>query len=261
MTKFLEVRDLCVKIDGKDIVSEVSFSAERGENISILGPNGAGKTTLLKGMSNLISHSGNISVNSKNIAGMSSAVRASSICYIPQNSTVSGSFNVRSFIELARYPYRMPWQNWTDEDRKMVNKALELTKCEIFADRDITTLSGGERQRVFIAAAIAQDSPVILFDEPVTYLDPVNRTMICNIIDTLSVEENRLVINVTHEINEALLYSTRIIVFAEGRIVFDGTPEQVIRKKVLDGVFKTKFVEAIHPVLNKSLLFPGRDRV
>lgn len=261
MTKFLNVSDLSVKIEGKEIVSNVSFNAEKGENISILGPNGAGKTTLLKGVSNLIAHSGNVTINFENTETMSSAQRAANICYVPQNSNIGSSFNVKSFVELARYPYRMPWQKWTAQDRKMVEKALELTKCGVFADRDITTLSGGERQRVFIAAAIAQNSPVILFDEPVTFLDPVNRSMISNIIDSLSKNEDRLVINVTHEVNEALLYSTRIIVFDQGKIVFDGTPEEIIRKKVLNSVFKTEFVETIHPVLNKSLLFPGRGEL
>ena len=258
MSKLLQLENLSVNIDKKKIIKDVSFSAQEGENISILGPNGAGKTTLLKGISNLITYSGKVSFCSKSVNSMSNAERASNVCYVPQNSSISGSFNVKSFVELARYPYRMPWQKWTAEDKELVQKALELTRCREFSDRDIMTLSGGERQRVFIAAAIAQNSPVILFDEPVTYLDPVNRTMICSIIDELGRKENRLIISVTHEVNEALLYSTRIIVFDNGKVVFDGTPEQVVRKKVLNDVFKTKFVEAIHPVLNRSLLFPGK---
>jgi len=257
MSDLLKIENLSVNIDGKKIVKGVSFSVSKGENISILGPNGAGKTTLLKGISNLISFSGYVKIGSVSVKKMSNASRAKEICYVPQNSTVTGSFNVKSFVELARYPYRLPWEKWTQKDKNYVQKALEITKCVQFSDRDISTLSGGERQRVFIAAAIAQNSPIILFDEPVTYLDPVHRTAISEIIEDLCTKD-KMVINVTHEVNEALLYSSRIIVFDNGKIVFDGSPEQVVVNKVLDDVFKTKFVETIHPVLNKSLLFPGR---
>jgi len=259
-TKHLEITDLKVNIGLKEIVKGVSFSAKKGENISILGPNGAGKTTLLKGMSNLIPSSGTVNIGSQNVNIMTNSQRAKEVCYVPQNSTVTGSFNVNSFVELARYPYRLPWEKWTKEDETHVKNALEITQCDQFSKRDISTLSGGERQRVFIAAAIAQNSPVILFDEPVTYLDPVHRTAISEIIENLCSKDNKLVVNVTHEVNEALLYSSRIIVFNEGQIVFDGDPQQVVSEKVLDDVFKTKFVETIHPVLNKSLLFPGRSQ-
>lgn len=258
MSDLLKIKNFSVSIDEKEIVRNVSFSADIGENISILGPNGAGKTTLLKGISNLIPSSGTLNISSVSVRKMSNAQRAKEVCYVPQNSAVTGSFNVKSFVELARYPYRLPWEKWTKEDAGYVEKALRITKCKQFADRDISTLSGGERQRVFIAAAIAQNSPIILFDEPVTYLDPVYRAAISEIIEDLCTKENKLVINVTHEVNEALLYSSRIIVFDNGEIVFDGSPAQVVREKVLDDVFKTKFVETIHPVLNKSLLFPGR---
>jgi len=258
MSDLLKLENLSVNIEEKEIVKDVSFSARKGENISILGPNGAGKTTLLKGISNLIPSSGIVKIGSVSVRKMSNAQRAKEICYVPQNSTITGSFNVKSFVELARYPYRLPWEKWTQEDVDNVQKALKTTKCEQFADRDITTLSGGERQRVFIAAAIAQNSPIILFDEPVTYLDPVYRTAISEIIENLCTKDDKLVINVTHEVNEALLYSSRIMVFDGGKIVFDGSPDDVIKNKILDDVFKTKFVETVHPVLKKSLLFPGR---
>ena len=251
----LEVRSLSVEISGKEIVRDVSFSAEKSENISLIGANGAGKTTLLRALSSLIKHSGNVIANGTDVASMSGKELAKLISFVPQGAEVTGDFEVMHFLELSRYPYRKPWEKISADDRTAIEKALELTDTKKFADRKIGTLSGGERQRVLIAGAIAQESEILLLDEPLTYLDPVQRIGISEIICKIAAS-GRLVITVTHEINEALVFSDRILALCGGRLVFDGKPDELVGNGVLETLFKSGFVSFGSVADGRRLVFP-----
>ena len=251
----LEVRSLSVEISGKEIVRDVSFSAEKSENISLIGANGAGKTTLLRALSSLIKHSGNVIANGTDVASMSGKELAKLISFVPQGAEVTGDFEVMHFLELSRYPYRKPWEKISADDRTAIEKALELTDTKKFADRKIGTLSGGERQRVLIAGAIAQESEILLLDEPLTYLDPVQRIGISEIIRKIAAS-GRLVITVTHEINEALVFSDRILALCGGRLVFDGKPDELVGNGVLETLFNSGFVSFGSVADGRRLVFP-----
>ena len=251
----LEVRNLSVEISGKEIIKDISFSAEKSENISLIGANGAGKTTLLRALSSLIKHSGNVIANGTDVASMSERERAKLISFVPQGAEVTGDFEVMHFLELSRYPYRKPWEKISADDRTAIEKALELTGTKKFADRKIGTLSGGERQRVLIAGAIAQESEILLLDEPLTYLDPVQRIGISEIIRKIAAS-GRLVITVTHEINEALVFSDRILALCGGRLVFDGTPAELVKSGELKTLFNSDFLTFGAFEEGKSLVFP-----
>jgi len=254
----LTISDLSVDINDKNILNKISFSAGIGENITILGPNGAGKTTLLKAIAGFIDFSGNILSKGEPVSLMSPRIRASNLSFVAQHPTIEGDFTVRAFIELSRYPYKRPWERLDKNDRTKISEALELTKCSEFVDRKISTLSGGERQRVFIAAAIAQDTAVILFDEPLTHLDPVQRTKISRLISEISGSRGKTVITVTHEINEAVQYSSRIMILNKGKMEFDGVSSDSDFKGILDSVFGTEFISVIHNSTKNSFLFPGK---
>lgn len=256
----IKVESLGVTIGNKKIIDDISFSAANGENISIIGPNGAGKTTLLKLIAGLIDCTGNILIENKNIKEIGHIDRGTKISFIPQGSDIDGEFTVRSFVELSRFPYRKPWESINSKDTELVENAIYMTECTEFADREMGSLSGGEKQRVLIAGAIAQDCPVILLDEPLTYLDPVQRDKITKLIDTVSKKQNRLVITVTHEINEALSFSSRILVMSQGRLVFDDVPEKLMVSNVLDAVFATEFMKIMNPVTGKMMYFPGGSK-
>lgn len=256
----IKVESLGVNIGNKKIIDDISFSAEACENISIIGPNGAGKTTLLKSIAGLIDFTGNVLIDSRNIKETGYIDRGRKISFIPQGSDIDGDFTVRSFVELSRFPYRKPWEKIDKRDVELIENALEMTDCGEFSNREMGSLSGGEKQRVLIAGAIAQDCPVILLDEPLTYLDPVQRDKITKLIDTISKKENRLVITVTHEINEALSLSSRILVMSAGKIVFDDFPEKLMGSNVLDTVFATEFMKIMNPVAGKMMYFPGGSK-
>lgn len=251
----LEIKDLSVEISGKKIIEDISFSAENAENISLIGANGAGKTTLLRAVSSLLRHSGSVAADGADIVSMSERERAKLISFVPQGAEVTGDFDVVHFLELSRYPYKKPWEKITAEDRCAIEKAMELTDTKKFADRKIGTLSGGERQRVLIAGAIAQESGILLLDEPLTYLDPVQRIGISEIIRKIAAG-GRLVITVTHEINEALVFSDRILAMKGGRLIFDGTPAELVKSGALETLFDSGFMTFGNLNGGKTLVFP-----
>lgn len=251
----LEIKNLSVSIGGNEIVHDITFSAGKAENISLIGANGAGKTTLLRAVSSLLKHSGSVLANGAEVTAMSEKERAKLISFVPQGAEVTGDFEVMHFLELSRYPYRKPWEKISAEDRTAIENALELTNTKKFADRKIGTLSGGERQRVLIAGAIAQESGILLLDEPLTYLDPVQRIGISEIIRKIA-RSGKLVITVTHEINEALVFSDRILALCGGRLVFDGTPDELVEKGTLETLFNSGFVAFGNVCDGRKLVFP-----
>ncbi len=255
----LSVCNLTVSIGDRTILHEISFSVSQNENITVLGPNGAGKTTLLKAIASTIGFKGDITLNGKKISLMSPYTRASKLGVVAQHPDIDADFTVKTFMELSRYPYKKPWERLTSADRSIIEESLQLTGCTDFMDRQICSLSGGERQKVFIAAAIAQDTPIILFDEPLSHLDPVQRNKMSKLISVISSERKKTVITVTHEINEAIQNSSRIIVIDKGKIAFDGSCGDTSLKKVLDKVFETEFISADWISGRQPLLFPGEN--
>lgn len=251
----LEVRNLSVSIGGREIIKDISFSAEKSENISLIGTNGAGKTTLLRAVSSLLEHSGNVFANGTDVALLKEKEKAKLISFVPQGAEIKGDFEVSHFLELSRYSYKKPWEKLSKDDKAAIGKAVELTGIAEFTKRRIATLSGGERQRVLIAGAIAQESSILLLDEPLTYLDPVQRIGISEIIRKIAAS-GRLVITVTHEINEAIVFSDRILALKNGNLVFDGTPENLLQSGTLATLFDCGFVELGTARNGRNLVFP-----
>ena len=251
----LIVKSLNVQIDGFEIIKEISFSASLGENISIIGPNGAGKTTLLRALAGLNDFSGSVIVNGNNIKNISTVKRAALVSYVAQVSDITGDIVVRHFLELSRFHTSKPWEKLSILDMELIENALNITHTKEFEKREMSTLSGGERQRVLIAGAIVQDTPLILLDEPLNYLDPVQRDKVSQLIRKIA-DTGKTVITVTHEINEAFSFSSRIIAISKGDIAADGSSKDIINSGVLEKVFSTSFHKLTHPETNRPLMFP-----
>jgi len=251
----LKAEGLKVEIGGITIINDISFSASLGENISIIGPNGAGKTTLLRALAGLNDFSGSVIVKGNNIKTISAAKRASLVAYVAQVADINGDITVRHFLELSRFHTSKPWEKISVLELELIENAMNITHTKEFEKRDMSTLSGGERQRVLIAGAIVQDTPVILLDEPLNYLDPVQRDKVSQLIKKIA-DTGKTVITVTHEINEAFSFSSRIIAISKGNIAADGSSENIINSGVLEKVFLTSFYKMIHPGTNMTLMFP-----
>jgi len=252
----IEVENYSLRIGRNEILKDISFAVCEGEYFSIIGPNGAGKTTMLKCI-NRILHGGVgiIKLNGKLIDTYSQKELAKLISYVPQASGRLPPFTVGEFVTMGRYPHLSPFSSISEDDKKVVYDALVLTNTESFSGRFLDTLSGGERQKVYISAALAQGAKIILLDEPTTFLDPKHHDDINNTLSKIN-KSGVTIISVTHDINSALILSKRIAAIKNGVLYFCGSPQEIIKNKVLDEVYEKNFLFVTHPNTGHPVIIP-----
>ena len=251
--KLISVENISVNINGEIIISNISFDIENGEYFSIIGPNGAGKTTLLKSMCRIIDHtSGEIIISGDNVKSISQKELAKKITYVTQIPIIN-DYSVYDFIMFSRYPYFSSFSTISAEDKNKVKESMEITDLIEFSDRKLRTLSGGERQRVNIASAIAQNTEIILFDEPGTFLDPFYNQQISELISDINKELNITVVNVTHNINKALLYSDKIAALKNGKLEFLENTYNLRTEQISD-LYNTDFIDIQHPITKSRMI-------
>jgi iron complex transport system ATP-binding protein len=253
----IEIRNFSFRFGSTQILSDVSFTVQRGEHLSIVGPNGAGKTTLLKCVDRILTGGvGEIRICGRPLESYRQRELARLISYVPQADGRVFPYTVEQFVLMGRYPYLSPFSPVSKEDRQAVREALELTGTTLFADRRLDTLSGGERQKVYIAAALAQGANVLLLDEPTTFLDYRHRAE----IESLLVRANKLsgvtVVAVTHDVNHAALQSDRIVALCEGSVAFCGRPEGIMNPDVLERIYGISFSLVDHPRAPLPMIVP-----
>lgn len=248
----IEAKELNISFSGKKVIDSISFNIREAEYISIIGPNGAGKSTLLKSLCRICPYdAGEISVTGKNIKNCRQKDLAREITYIAQLPT--NDFTVKEFILMSRFPYFTPFSSINKKDISICEESMRITFTSEFADRKLTDLSSGERQRVAIASALAQQTKIILFDEPVTHLDPYFDHEISELIFKIHKEKKITVINATHNLNNALKYSDRIMAVSEGKIVFFKEPSG-ISSSDMKKLFKVDFISLENPSDKKILM-------
>ena len=256
-TKLIEVESLTYALNGSPILSEVGFSAEKGEYISLIGPNGAGKTTLLKLLDGLLKGAGgSLKIGGVSIAGLSRKELAKKVGYVPQGESGQLPFSVYEFVAFGRYAHTGAFGVFSPKDAAAVERAIGLAGVGGFRNRPLASLSGGERQRVFIAAALAQAPQILLLDEPTTFLDPKRQSEINGLLAELNRKEGATIIAATHDINSALQQSGRIIALKAGRVVFDGTPEEIVSSGALEHVYDKRFTILARPDTNRPVALP-----
>lgn len=224
------------------VFHEVSFAIRRGEQVALIGPNGAGKSTLLRCIGGLLHPlTGTLEINGKNIKAYSKRELARQVAFLPQASGPVPPLRVRDIVMMGRYPYFTLFEPASHEDRLAVQSALELTGTSCFADRRFDELSGGERQRVLLAAAIAQDAPILLLDEPFTFLDPAGQAEFSGILARLRQDRGVTVITVTHDLARAVSDGSRIIGLSGGTRVMDHPADVEISPALLEKVYRCPF--------------------
>ncbi len=255
MNSIIKIENLCLNINGKQILQNVSFDVENGQRLAIVGANGAGKTTLLKCIDKIVSNwQGKITVAGKNLKKYSQKELAKIIAYVPQSTYVNAPFSAKEFVMMARFPHLSAFSVVTAEDKKIAEEAMTLTEINDFATQALATLSGGEMQRVNIAAALAQQSNVMLLDEPTTFLDYKHQADIQTLLNKINTEKTITTISVTHDINTAVMFSDRIVVIKNGKVVFDGKPYEIMDNKILLNIYDKKFIFTEHPQTGQKLL-------
>ena len=234
----LQLKKVAAGYNGVDVIHDISFETNPGENLCLIGPNGCGKTTLLKAIGGLIDYSGSILVDHKEVKHYKRNVLAKKIAFLSQISSVYFSFTVFETVMLGRY-VQMPrgiLQSYSKADVDVVNECIKNVGLEKVRNRQITALSGGQLQRVFLARTMAQDPDIILLDEPTNHLDLKHQVELVGYLKEWTKKHNKTTIGVFHDINLALRLGDRFTVLKDGRVVMDGDSTSM-KPEILEEVF------------------------
>lgn len=238
----IEAHDLCVRRGERPVLQGVSLSIDAGQTVAVVGPNGAGKTTLLLAMLRLLpAQAGRILVDGESIEKMSRRRIARRIAYVPQSYEGFLGFRVRDIVETGRYAHLDPLEAMQAVDRSAIEAAIDRCDIRDLLDRTADTLSGGERQKVWIAAALAQESPALFLDEPTNSLDPRHQAELIRLLRDLARAGKTLII-VCHDLNLPAMLDARVVAMKQGRTAFDGPAGEFIVPDKLREVFETEFV-------------------
>jgi iron complex transport system ATP-binding protein len=244
----LSVEGVSVALGGSTVLSDVTASAERGRFVGLVGPNGAGKTTLLRTVSGALTpDSGRVRVAGEVVSDLSSRAASRLVATLPQDTTLAFDFDVRETVAMGRTPYVSRFGRRTSEDHDAVASAMARTDVADFADRSVTSLSGGERQRVLLARALAQDTPLLLLDEPTASLDIAHQIRTLELVRRL-VDDGTTVVAAIHDLNLAAHYCDDVWLLSDGDLLATGTPEEVLTAERLSDAFDTDAVVTRHPV-------------
>jgi iron complex transport system ATP-binding protein len=254
----LEIDSLSFAIRGAPVLRDISASIGRGETWSIIGANGAGKSTLLKCLMRIhTGWTGRVRILGKALAHCSQRELARYAAYVPQpGGDQRFPYTVEEFVRMARYPWAGPFGTAHRGDGKAIRRAMQRADVENFAARTLDTLSGGERQKVFIAAALAQETGLLLLDEPAAFLDYRHQAEVHGILHAINRESGVTVLNVTHDVNAAMLTGGHVLALREGRVCWIGPAEELPREELLEEIFGAAFRFLDDPVTGLRLAAP-----
>ncbi len=241
---------------GANIIHQLTLTLTPGHITALVGPNGCGKSTLLRGLSRLLKPAhGAVYLDGQDIHAMKAKDLARQLGILPQAPTAPEGLTVHELVAQGRYPHQNWFQQWSGDDERIVAEALEQTNLTLFADRPVDTLSGGQRQRAWIAMALAQQTNVLLLDEPTTYLDLAHQIDVLDLLAELN-EQGRTIVMVLHDLNQAARYADTIVALRGGQIVAQGTPDQVITSENILQVFGLDADVIVDPVTGTPLCVP-----
>jgi iron complex transport system ATP-binding protein len=227
----LSLENLTVRRGECPVVDHVSLSVRAGECVGLIGPNGAGKTTLMRAALGLEAFSG-----SSSLAGMNAVERARTAAFLPQARQIAWPMTVATLVALGRVPHLPRGSSPGEVDRAAIDEALHRLGLDGFRQRIATQLSGGEQGRVLIARALAQQTPLLLADEPIAGLDPAQQIATMQVFSGLA-QEGRAVVVSLHDLGLAARHCTRLVLMHMGKVVADGTPDQVLTPDLMAQVF------------------------
>lgn len=237
----VEVENLWSSYQKKDVLRGVNFAIKRGEFLGLIGPNGSGKTTLLRNISKILApRRGRVLYQGRDIAGISTKQLAQRMAVVPQLSVFHFSFSVEDFVLLGRIPYLPRFYLERREDYLAAGEAMSLTETLGFRDRKINELSEGEKQRVVIARSLTQQPELFLLDEPAAHLDIRYQLDVFNLLKWLNMERGITIILVSHDLNLASQYASKLVLLDKGRIFAEGRPEEVVNEENIQEVYKVR---------------------
>lgn len=252
----LSVERATVGYDRQIIIRELDAEIPSGSFTAIIGPNGCGKSTLLRALARVITpSSGRVLLDGAPISSFRTKEVARRIGLLPQTSLAPDGIRVADLVARGRGPHQSLVHQWRESDEIAVARALEATHLTDLAGRLVDELSGGQRQRVWVAMLLAQETPILLLDEPTTFLDIAHQYELMELFRTLH-EEGKTVVAVLHDLNQAARYADHLMVMREGSLVASGAPEAVITESLIEHVFGIKTRVMPDPVTGTPSVIP-----
>ncbi|MFE6157677.1 ABC transporter ATP-binding protein [Streptomyces sp. NPDC056486] len=253
----LRASDLRLSYGNRLVVDGLDLSVPPGRITAIVGANACGKSTLLRALARLLApRDGAIHLDGRALHSIPSRELAQRLGILPQSPVAPEGLTVIDLVNRGRSPHQTWWRQWSKSDERTVHDALAATGMSDLADRPVDELSGGQRQRAWIAMAVAQGTPVLLLDEPTTYLDLAHQIDVLDLITDLNRRENRTVVMVLHDLNQACRYADHVVAMKSGRIAAEGTPSEVITADIVRDVFELRCRITPDPVSGTPLVIP-----
>lgn len=253
----LTTSHLSLAYDNASIIHDLSLVIPGGKMTVLVGPNGCGKSTLLRGISRLLKpRGGSVILDGQNIWTLPTKELAKRLGILPQGPVAPEGLTVHELVAQGRYPHQSWLQQWSAEDERITREALEITRVADFADRPVDTLSGGQRQRAWIAMTLAQDSDLILLDEPTTFLDLAYQIEVLDLLRDLNAERGKTIVMVLHDLNHACRYADVLVAVRDGHIAAQGAPEAVVTETMVREVFGIDCRIIPDPITHTPLVVP-----
>lgn len=256
-THQLSAESLTLAYDSNTVIDDLNLDIAAGKITAIVGANGCGKSTLLRSLARLIKpSSGRVMLDGTEVRDRPSKEVARILALLPQSPLAPEGIVVADLVGRGRHPHQKPLAPWSREDYEVVASALEVTDTTDLADRSIDELSGGQRQRVWIAMALAQDTDILLLDEPTTFLDVAHQVEVLDLLTDLNKERGTTIVMVLHDLNLAARYAHELVAVHNGKIFASGSPTEVVTSELVGEVFGLDSRVITDPVSGSPLVLP-----
>ncbi|MBA8821625.1 iron-dicitrate transporter ATP-binding subunit [Ochrobactrum sp. P6BS-III] len=256
----LEALNINVSYGDRQIIEDLSLRVPDGKFTVIVGPNACGKSTLLRTLARIIRpDKGSVILDGKQIERVPAREVARILGLLPQSSIAPNGIAVADLVARGRYPHQTFLQRWTVADEKAVNWAMQTARVDDLAARAVDELSGGQRQRVWIAMVLAQETPLLLLDEPTTFLDISHQIELLNLLRNLNRRQGNTIVAVLHDLNQACRYADHIVAMRQGHIVAEGNPRDIMTAELVETVFGLPCVVIDDPITGDPMVVPLDD--
>ncbi|WP_106402452.1 ABC transporter ATP-binding protein [Actinocorallia populi] len=254
----LKAQGLTLSYESRTVVDGLDLEIPQGKVTVVVGPNACGKSTLLRALGRLLKpRRGAVLLDGVELSRIPTKQIARTIGLLPQTPVPPEGITVADLVARGRQPHQKWWRQWSDDDERAVTEAMERTDVAGLAERPVDELSGGQRQRVWIALALAQDTDLLLLDEPTTYLDIAHQVEVLDLVRRLNRERARTVVAVLHDLNQAARYADHLVAMKAGRVIAQGAPRDIVTADLVHEVFGLTCVVVPDPVTGDPLVVPG----
>ncbi|WP_333826620.1 ABC transporter ATP-binding protein [Pararhodobacter sp.] len=253
----LQVQGATLAYDRRVVSRDLSVAIPDGSFTAIVGPNACGKSTLLRALARILPpKAGSVSLDGMSLDRIPARELARAIGLLPQNPLAPEGITVEDLVARGRYPHQSLLRQWTRADAAAVARALHATRIESLCGRRVSDLSGGQRQRVWIAMVLAQETPILLLDEPTTWLDIAHQVEVMELLARQVRDEGRTIVAVLHELNHAFRYATHVVAMRDGRVVAQGAPRDIVTAGLIETLYDLPCVIAPDPLTGTPMVIP-----